>query len=329
MIGVGIAGLGWWGRVIADKISGDGRMTLVATADPDPATAATVRSLDELLEREDVDAVILCLPHSTHAEAIVRSAAAGKHVFCEKPLTLTAASARLAVTACQEAGVVLGVGHERRFETPMRRLIETVGDGTLGTVLHAEAAFSHDRFLGLPGDHWRGSPIEAPAAGMTGMGVHLANAFIAMFGGVDEVHAFTARRVLPLPTGDVVSVHLRFGCGVIASASAVSVTPFYGRMAVFGSHGWVELRDDAHPEEMAGGHVTICRRGGVPVTTYVEPGGDAVLANLSAFVDAIEEKAVYPFSAAELVHNAAVLEATAQSASTGKPVRMRGDLSWA
>jgi predicted dehydrogenase len=328
VISVGAVGLGWWGRVIAGKIRDQTGMRLVATADADPGMGATVSGLDELLQLRELDAVILCIPHAAHAEAVVRCAIAGKHVFCEKPLALTAASARRAVMACATAGVVLGVGHERRFEAPMRRLMDTVRAGELGTILYAEAAFNHDRFANLPADHWRGSIDEAPAAGMTGMGVHLTDALISMLGPVEEVRAYTARRVLPLPTGDVVSVQLRFHHGPIAAVSAVSATPFYGRMAVFGSEGWIELRDDDHPEAMAGGELTTCRCGSPPETTHVAYEGDAVLANLMAWAAAIDGGATYPFSPDELVHNVAVLEATTRSAATGSTVPLVGELAW-
>jgi predicted dehydrogenase len=313
---------------MAGKIDHQSGMRLMATADADPGIGATVSSLDELLQVPGLDAVILCIPHGAHAEAVARCAGAGKHVFCEKPLALTAASARHAVAACAAAGVVLGIGHERRFEAPMRRLMDTVRSGELGAILYAEAALNHDRFANLPSDHWRGSLDEAPAAGMTGMGVHLTDALIAMLGPVAEVRAYTARRVLPLPTGDVVSVQLRFDGGPVASVSAVSATPFYGRMAVFGSDGWIELRDDDHPEAMSGGQLTTCRRGAQPRNTQVAYEGDAVLANLMAWAAAIDGRAAYPFSPDELVHNVAVLEATTRSAATGSSVRMVGELAW-
>ncbi len=317
---VAVVGLGWWGHHLIGKINASEALELVMTVDTNPAAGADSTRLGDALAHPDVDAVVLCVPHSEHAAAIVATAAAGKHVFCEKPLTLTADSAREAVAACRDAGVVLGVGHERRFESPMQLARAMVASGELGTILHAEAAMSHDRFLDLSADHWRGSFEEAPAAGMTAMGVHLTDALIAMLGPVAEVHAHTASRILALPCGDVVSVHLRFAGGTTAAVSAVSATPFYGRLALFGSHGWVEVRDDDHPEVGAGATVTTCARGGQPATLHVPGAVDAVRANLEAFAAAIEGTATYPFSDAELVHNIEVLEAVATSASSGRPV---------
>jgi predicted dehydrogenase len=89
-------------------------------------------------------------PHSLHEAQVVSAAEAGKHVFVEKPLALSRDSAMRALRACNLAGVVLGLGHERRFEPPIIELRRLATSGTLGTLLQAEANFSHDRFLSMP-----------------------------------------------------------------------------------------------------------------------------------------------------------------------------------
>lgn len=320
MIGVAVVGMGWWGRHLV-KVLGEpsSRLDVVLTVDPDESTGADVRDLDKALADERVEAVLLCTPHSQHAAQIAACADAGKHVFSEKPLALTGEDARRTVAACRQAGVVLGIGHERRFETAMTEIARMVRDGELGTLLHAEAAFSHDKFRSLPATSWRGTAQDAPAAGMTGMGVHLTDAFISMFGRVERVHAVTGRRVLPLESGDVVSVHLELTSGITATMSALSVTPFYARYVVFGSEAWVESREKQHPEAGTWSLLTTCRRDEDPVTREL-PLMDAVHANLEAFVDAVEGKAPYPFSDEELVHNVEVLEAIVASAATRAPV---------
>jgi predicted dehydrogenase len=160
------------------------------------------------------------------------------------------------------------------------------------------------------------------------MGVHLTDVLISLLGPVEEVHAWSAHRVLALPAGDVVSAALRFRSGAIANVSAVSATPFYGRLALFGSHGWIEVRDDDHPEVATGAMVTTFRRGGQPESRHVDADTDAVLANLEAFAASITDAVPYPFSDAELIHNVAVLEAVASSAASGVPVQMVGELAW-
>lgn len=315
-----VVGLGWWGRHLVAKLEASDRFEVAGTVDADPDQGADHQSLETGLADPTVDAVVLCIPHSAHHDAIVACAEAGKHVFCEKPLTLTAADARRAVDACARAGVTLGVGHERRFDDTWAALATMVHGGELGTPLHAEAAMSHDKFRGLPATHWRGSAAEAPAAGMTGMGIHLTDALIWLLGPVAEVQAWVDRRILELPSGDVVSAHLRFRDGAVGVVSAVSATLYYGRLAVFGSEAWVEVRDDDHPETGLGGTLTTCRRDGAPSARHVDAVTDSVLANLEAFADAVVGAAPYPFTADHLVHNIEVLEAIVASAAAGGAV---------
>ena len=79
-----------------------------------------------------VEAVVLATPHALHGEQIEAAVAAGKHVFCEKPLALTKAGAEKAVRLCRDAGLVLGMGHERRWEPPIADLLARADAGELG-----------------------------------------------------------------------------------------------------------------------------------------------------------------------------------------------------
>ena len=87
-------------------------------ADPDPAAAEfarqqnlPLRTYDEVLNDREVEGVVLCTPHTLHTDQIVRAANAGKHVFCEKPLSLSRKDVIRAVEACNQNNVKLAVGH--------------------------------------------------------------------------------------------------------------------------------------------------------------------------------------------------------------------------
>jgi predicted dehydrogenase len=73
-----------------------------------------------------IDAIVLATPHSLHCEQIIAVAAAGKAVFCEKPLTLKKAEAARAIEACRAVGVVLGVGTDKRFFPSLHELVRLV-----------------------------------------------------------------------------------------------------------------------------------------------------------------------------------------------------------
>jgi predicted dehydrogenase len=224
------------------------------------------------------------------------------------------------VRACNERGLVLGVGHERRFEPALIEVKRLIDAGELGTIMHIEANFSHDKLAGVPKDDWRSSKIDSPIPAITGMGIHLTDAFIHMIGEVSEVHTHTARRVLEAEGGDVASVQLRFASGATGFLRSILMTPLYLRFTVFGSNAWVEVRNDTHPDTPGATTLTLCRAGGAPESRRFE-WTDTVRANLEAFADAIEDRAPYPFSDAQKIANIAVLEALCESANAGRPVK--------
>jgi predicted dehydrogenase len=88
--------------------------------------------VDELLARDDVDAVIICTPTGTHKDMVLKAAAAGKHVFCEKPMAMNVADCEIMEKACQDAGVVLQIGFVRHFCNEWLKLRELIQAGTIG-----------------------------------------------------------------------------------------------------------------------------------------------------------------------------------------------------
>lgn len=327
---VAIAGFGWWGKHIATRLQGHPWLRVAGIIEPVAGNHAAIADMgltawsdfDAPLAMEEVDAVILTTPNTLHEEQIALVAAAGKHVFCEKPLGLSADSARRSVKACEGAGVQLGIGHERRFEPAMLALRAALEKGELGTVMHAEAAFSHDKLINVPANDWRTRKDVSPAAGMTAMGIHLSDLLISFFGPVETLHAFTADRSLGWETGDVVTVQMKFEAGMTATFSAVLHTPHFIRMHVFGTDKWVEVLNDSHPDTPDGIVRVLTAETGKGVDQVEYNWEDAVTANIEAFAHAAQGRAPYPFTNAEMVHNIQVLEAIARSADTGQSVKL-------
>ena len=198
----------------------------------------------------------------------------------------------------------------------MEEIERIVSSGEIGTHMHVEANFSHDIFATVDADNWRGSQEEAPAAGMTGMGVHLTDLFISMLGPVEAVAAQAAKRVLDLPTGDIVTVQMKFESGATGFVGAISSTPYYGRFTVFGDKMWVEARDDSHPQHGGKTHLITCGKGGVQ-HSQTFPAKDPVRANLEEWADAVLHGSEYRFKDEQRIGNVAVLEAIAKSVESG------------
>ncbi|MFN0313934.1 MAG: Gfo/Idh/MocA family protein [Burkholderiales bacterium] len=329
MINAAVAGLGWWGKVLARELSRSGRFKVIRLVDlrPDagaqitePPDAAFSTKFEDVLNDTRVQAVFLATPHTEHDAQINAVSRAGKHVFSEKPLSLTLAGAKASVDACKKAGVVLGIGHERRFEPPMIEMMRLAKSGALGTLLQVETNFSHDKFLALAKDNWRLSPAQAPAGGMTATGIHLLDLAVEILGPATEVLARSATLASSFPSGDSVSALISHASGATSTINVMMVTPFTSHFRVYGSHGWVEVKDKAHLEAPEGWLFTHCRRGEHPVVREF-PVATPVRENLVAFADAIEGRAPYPISSEAMLNTIGALEAVFRSAATGAIIR--------
>jgi predicted dehydrogenase len=201
MIRIGIIGLGWWGKQIVTCLSESPRFKVVAGCDIDIAMAtpfAAAHKFDvtdhyeTLLGRSDLNAIAVVTPHALHEEMAIAALAAGKHVFCEKPMALTTASAERILAASAKAGGVLGIGHERRYEPAMEEMRSLFESGALGRLLHMDANVSHGNFRKMAPSNWRRDPKQAPAGAWTALGIHLGDMFVSLAGNPTRVAARTA-----------------------------------------------------------------------------------------------------------------------------------------
>jgi predicted dehydrogenase len=316
-LGIAVCGLGWWGKVIVPLARSSSKLEVVRIVDPNVKDPGVTADFDEALRDPNVQAVVLCTPHTLHTDQIVRAAGAGKHVFCEKPLSLNRKDVLRAIEAVNANGVKLAVGHEKRFEPPIQELMRLVQSGELGTPLQIEANFVQDKFLSLPADNWRLSPKEAPAGPMTATGIHLLDLSVGVMGPAARVFASVKQLASHLVNGDTLGILVNFKSGGNALINACLATPFDGRFAVYGSKGWVEVRDKAHPEAPEGWTLTKTVRGGAKETREFEPA-KAVLANLEAFAEAALGGAPYPVPQEQMVANVSALEAVFRSAASGQ-----------
>ena len=149
-LGVAVVGTGRIGRLHAKLLTGGVsglRLAAVSDVNADAAAACAARlgtqavTMDELLGRDDVDAVAICSSTETHAELSVRAAKAGKAVFCEKPLSLDLAEVDQVLAAA--VGVPLMVGFNRRFDPAHQAVRDAAAEGRLGD-LHIVRITSRD-----------------------------------------------------------------------------------------------------------------------------------------------------------------------------------------
>lgn len=322
MIRAAIVGLGRWGQRLVDAVQ-DGSVApsteirfvrgWTRTAERARAFAAArgfelAPDLDTLLADPAIDAIVLATPHSHHVAQVLACARAGKPIYVEKPLALTHAAACQAAHACQQAGVVLAVGHNRRFLPAVRALLEMAAAGEFGRVLHVEGNFSGS--FGLDYDHtaWRASQDEAPAGGLTLMGVHIIDAMIAMKGPIASLSATSLRQVLQIELDDTSSATLRFADGASGYVSTLTATPRLWRLQAFGTQGWGHVLDHEVLE--------VCKVGGaVERREFVRE--DAERTALEHFARAVRGQAPFPVPLADVLNGIAAVQAFVDSARLG------------
>ncbi|HUP19081.1 MAG TPA: Gfo/Idh/MocA family oxidoreductase [Gemmatimonadota bacterium] len=162
---VGVLGCGEIARYAHLRLLG--RMpgvALVAAADPDPEARRRAEAMgvpvhataEELLEREDLDAVVICAPTGVHADLARAAARTGRHFFVEKPLATTLEDARSVEAEARRAGVRAAVGFNRRFHPLCRQARDLLARGTIGRVRTVVTASCEPAAPGRT-TSWRGS----------------------------------------------------------------------------------------------------------------------------------------------------------------------------
>jgi predicted dehydrogenase len=336
MINAAIIGLGWWGKTLVEAVEdGSDAIRFVAGATrtrsdevEDFARQQDFKlydSFEEVIADDGVDAVVLATPHSMHAPQIIAAAEAGKHVFCEKPFTLTKAEAEQAVAATQKAGVTLGLGYNRRLHPEMTRLRERIDSGDLGTILHVEATMTFPNALFLKAEHWRADRSETPCGGLMPMGVHAVDGMIDLCGPIDEVFCMSFNRVVEIDADDTTSVLFRMKEGMSGYLGTMTATGGGVSFQVFGSKGSVRLEGMTHvagapSEERRRRLFGTCKFQpvkGAPEVWEAETY-DVSRASLESFAAAAEGGPSYIIPLDEMIHGAAVTEAIVRAADTKK-----------
>ncbi len=320
MIEAAIVGLGRWGKTLVGAVQGKSdklRFTRAVSREPSRHAdflhqygLAATADFAAVLADPAIDAVVLATPHSRHVDEVAAAAAAGKAVFCEKPLALSREGARRAVDACRAAGIVLGIGTDKRYFPAIAEAIRLADSGELGPLLHVEGNFSNEVAAGFTA--WRGAPGESPAGGMTGTGIHTLDALVRIAGPVRRVRA-QLQTLKPDPDPwDSLSVLLEFASGVGGTLAAVRSTPIFLRIQAFGRHGSVEA---------IGRNELILRKSGTEPERRKYPATDSVRVNLEAFADAVAGVAPYPVSPDQILAVNDAFVAIVESAAAGGQAR--------
>jgi predicted dehydrogenase len=322
MINAAVIGLGRWGKSIVEAVQGkSGRLRIIRGVSKEPDLVRDFASthgfelstdFEEAVADPRVQAVFLATPHSLHVAQISAVAAAGKPVWCEKPLALTRAEAERAVAATVKAKVPFGLGNNKRCFSSMRELKRVVAEGTLGDILHIEGHFSNEHSTRVKGG-WRDDPRESPGGGMTGAGLHVLDAFVNLAGPIAKVDARVYSQKPPPDPRDAAAALVEFKSGATGLLATVRAAPMIWRIHVFGSNGWAEAREETM--------LTVARIGERPqTTTYAQ--ADSLGSLIAAFVETIETGKPFPVTTSNMLDVVGAFEAVIRSIGDGRPVEV-------
>jgi predicted dehydrogenase len=318
MLNCPIVGMGRWGQTLVNSVHGrnESGLRFVAGCTGRPERAAEwaaqkgipiLPDYEAVLAHPEVQAVVLATPHGQHAEQVIAAAARGKHVFVEKPFTLSKASAEAAVAACREARVVMALGHNRRFLPAVAEMKAMLADGRIGRLLHVEGQFSGPGALAYKPGMWRADRDESPLGGMGGMGIHMVDMIIHLAGCFQDVRVLS-KALVSETIDDTTAMLANLESGATVTFATLSLAPRFWRVALFGNKGYAVLQGHEH--------LTYCAVDGAPQTREF-PATDIERAELEAFARAVAGGPAYPLPAEEAIHGVAVFETMIHAAISG------------
>ena len=230
--------MGWWSDVLADAMQRSGKFEIVAcfTRSEDKRAKFAAKygcriapSYEAMLADGDIEAIVNTTPNDVHLATTSAAAAAGKHVFLDKPIANTIADARAITKACRDAKVILALGYQRRRESHFRFVKNEIERGAFGKLVNAEANISRDRLGKIDLTSWRYQAQGMPGGVMLQIGIHYTDVLEYLMGPIKAVSGRFVQLVLPGDNPDVASLVLEHenGAQSTLNASYASAGEYY------------------------------------------------------------------------------------------------------
>ena len=316
---IGTATIGFYAHVPAARTSPNSELVAVSSRNLETAQAAAKEhgiplafgSYEEMIESDEIDAVINTLPNAMHHEWTIKAAEAGKHVLCEKPFSVTMSEAREMMAAAEANDVVLIEGFTPRWTRQMRTVRKVVADGEIGDVIHLEVGLSFtmdDDREGRPGN----PRAEGSLMGFGCYGVYALRYAMS----VEPVLAVALQRKRPGVKFDTTANgFLQFPNGAVGHLWCCLEGPQRGLLEVFGTNGKIIL-DGVFSETVP---LTVVRGEAEPdVMEMTSP--DRFQVQLDEFSECILNRKEPEFPPDDALRNMASILALYESIDTGRAV---------
>jgi predicted dehydrogenase len=321
---VACIGMGWWSDVLADAIKRSDKIAIAAcyTRSQDKRQAFAKKygcrpaaSYDELLADRSIEAIINTTPNDVHLATTRAAAAAGKHVFLDKPIANSVSDGRAITDCCRQAGVVLALGYQRRRESHFRWVRRQIDEGRFGKLVNAEANISRDRLGKIDLSSWRYQAAGMPGGVMLQIGIHYTDVLAYLMGPVKAVRGQFAQLVLPGDNPDVASLILEHDSGALSTlnASYASASEYY-LMNIYG-------KDASAYYDMHNG-LRLLKRGEDKPVAVPSQKNDSFVEELEEFAAAVRGNGKPEVGGEYATESLAVVRAGILSAREGRRVEV-------
>ncbi len=252
----GIIGAGVIAPTHAKALSDLEEADLVAIADLEEEKAARLAeqygaraygNVSDMLKRDDIDVVNICVPSGLHAELGIQAAHAGKHIIVEKPIDVNLRNADRLIEACHKAGVTLAVISQFCFGEGAQFIRQALDAGRFGKVTMGEAACKYYRTQGYyDSGSWRATWELDGGGALMNQGVHMVDTFQWLMGDVESLMAYTATLAHNIVVEDCAAAVIRFKSGAIGllQASTTDYPGLFQRVEIHGDAGSVGVEDN-------------------------------------------------------------------------------------
>ena len=319
---VACIGMGWWSDVLADAIKRSGKLEIVAcyTRSEEKRRSFSAKygcnaapSYQSILDDADIEAIINTTPNDAHLETTRAAAAAGKHVFLDKPIANSVSEGRTMSNICRKAGIVLALGYQRRRESQFRWIRRQIDAGMFGKLVNAEANISRDRLGKVDLNSWRYTAKGMPGGVMLQIGIHYIDVLEFLLGPVKTVSGHATRLVLPGDNPDVASLLLEHECGALSTlnASYASASEYY-LMNIYGKEASAFY--DAHRG------LRLLKRGGDGAVDIPCARNDTFVEELEEFAAAVRGEGKPEMDGDRATASLAVVRAGILSAREGRRI---------
>lgn len=326
-------GIGRWSEVIATAAARSGKIkvTRCFTRSAQKRAAFAQKfgcnpaaSYEELLADDRVEALLVTTPNPVHAESIEKAAAAGKHIWVEKPIAHTMADAKRIGQAVTKAGVTFSVGQSARLLGASRKMRILVSTGNIGQVVLVEANYSNERALELTPDKWRYYAANSPGGPLIQLLVHHFDTVQYILGPIAEVQAYKRRLYTKAEVDDAAVVIAQFANGYLGYFGGSWSSPGAYLINIYGTEANLYHKlDFSHwTSPDVDRHTTLFRQAhGSQEWAPVEiPTTDMFCEELDDFADAIRNRRPPEVGLAEATRALAVVEAAIRSSDSHRPV---------